>query len=90
LTCADAKKIHLVDYLASLGYHPQKASRPLGYGGKVASNSNNYLQMANLCRKLEIKHQLKQMLNPRSFLPKEQRLIPRQTVKDFIRPYGVI
>jgi len=28
LTCADAKKIDLVDYLASLGHHPQKASHP--------------------------------------------------------------
>jgi DNA primase len=28
LTCADAKKIDLVDFLASLGYHPQKVSHP--------------------------------------------------------------
>ena len=28
LTCADAKKNDLVDYLASLGYHPQKVSHP--------------------------------------------------------------
>jgi DNA primase len=28
LTCADAKKIDLVDYLASLGHHPQKVSHP--------------------------------------------------------------
>lgn len=28
MTCADAKKIDLVDYLASLGYHPQKVSPP--------------------------------------------------------------
>jgi hypothetical protein len=27
-TCAAAKKIDLVDYLAGLGYHPQKASHP--------------------------------------------------------------
>ncbi|OQP65853.1 hypothetical protein A3860_14765 [Niastella vici] len=28
LTCAEAKKIDLVDYLASLGYHAQKVSHP--------------------------------------------------------------
>src|ERR1044072_7077641 len=28
LNCADAKKIDLVDYLASLGFHPQKVSPP--------------------------------------------------------------
>jgi hypothetical protein len=28
LTCTDAKKIDLVDYLASLGHHPQKVSHP--------------------------------------------------------------
>jgi hypothetical protein len=28
LTCADAKKIDLVDYLVSLGHHPQKVSHP--------------------------------------------------------------
>jgi hypothetical protein len=28
LTCSDAKKIDLVDYLASLGHHPKKVSHP--------------------------------------------------------------
>jgi hypothetical protein len=61
--------------------HIHIVANRVGYDGKVASNSNNYLQMANLCRKLEIKHQLKQVLNPRVFLPKEQRMIPRQNAR---------
>jgi hypothetical protein len=28
LTCADAKRLDLVDYLASLGYQPQKVRNP--------------------------------------------------------------
>ncbi|MBO9200231.1 MULTISPECIES: relaxase/mobilization nuclease domain-containing protein [Niastella] len=61
--------------------HIHIVANRVGYDGKVASNSNNYRQMANLCRKLELKHKLKQVLSPRVFLPKEQRLIPRQNVR---------
>lgn len=61
--------------------HIHIVANRVGYDGKVASDSNSYLRMANLCRKLELKYQLKQVLNPRAFLPKEQRLIPRQNTR---------
>lgn len=84
--CAEAFKVDKNQYAVVLhkdthAQHIHVVANRVGYDGKVASNSNNYLQMANLCRKLEIKYQLKQVLNPRAFLPKEQRMIPRQNAR---------
>jgi Relaxase/Mobilisation nuclease domain len=45
--------------------------------GKTLSDSNNYKKIAGFCRQMEQKYNLKQVLSPRPFLPKEQRLIPR-------------
>lgn len=49
----------------------------VGFDGKTLSDSNNYKKIANCCRKMEMKYQLKQMESPRRFLPKEKRNIPR-------------
>lgn len=53
----------------------------VGYDGKVASDSNSYLRMANLCRKLELQYNLKQVLNPRLFQSEKDRLLPRQNAR---------
>jgi hypothetical protein len=45
----------------------------IGYDGKTLSDSHNYQKIAKLCRKLELKHELKQVLSPNAFLPKELR-----------------
>jgi hypothetical protein len=66
----------------------------VGYDGKVVSDSNSYKRVAELCRKLELKHELKQVLSPHLFLTREQRLehklehrldMRKERMKEFIR-----
>ncbi|MEO7485481.1 MAG: relaxase/mobilization nuclease domain-containing protein [Ferruginibacter sp.] len=61
--------------------HLHIVANRIGFDKRTASDSNNYQKMAACCRKLELKHELKQVLSPRVFLPKEQRLIPRHDVR---------
>jgi hypothetical protein len=49
----------------------------VGFDGKTLSDSNSYKKMADCCRKLELKHELKQVLSPRKFLRSELRNLPR-------------
>jgi hypothetical protein len=49
----------------------------IGFDGKTLSDSNSYKKMADCCRKLELKHELKQVLSPRRFLKPELRNLPR-------------
>jgi hypothetical protein len=49
--------------------------------GKTVKDSHNYKKIADYCRKMELKHELKQVLNPRIYLPKELRQIPRQDAR---------
>lgn len=58
----------------------------IGFDKKTVSDSNSYKMMAAYCRKMELKHDLKQVLSPRQFLPKELRNIPRiDTRKEAIK-----
>ncbi|UKJ07930.1 relaxase/mobilization nuclease domain-containing protein [Solitalea lacus] len=57
--------------------HIHIAANRVGFDGKVASDSNNYKLMANLCRRLEKQYQLKEVLNPRAFLSPKDRMLPR-------------
>ncbi len=50
----------------------------VGFDGKAISDSNSYRKVAELCRKLELKHELKQVLSPRKFLSQQQRLEHKQ------------
>ena len=50
----------------------------IGFDGKAISDSNSYRKVAELCRKLELKHELKQVLSPRKFLSQQQRLEHKQ------------
>jgi hypothetical protein len=84
--CAEEFKIDQNQYICILHkdrheQHIHIVANRVGYDGKAVSLSNNYLRMANMCRKLELKHDLKQVLSPRLFLSKEQRLIPRQDAR---------
>jgi len=50
----------------------------VGFDGKVASDSQDYRRMAELCRKLEKKYDLQKVLSPRPFLSPKDRQIQRQ------------
>lgn len=45
----------------------------VGFDGKTISDSNSYRKVAAICRKLELKHELKQVLSPNKFLTQKQR-----------------
>jgi hypothetical protein len=57
--------------------HIHLVANRVGYNGKAASTSNNFLKMDKLCRRLEKEYNLKEVLSAKRFLSKEQRLIPR-------------
>lgn len=46
----------------------------IGFDGSRISDSNSYRKVANLCRRLEQKHELRQVLNPQKFMTTQQRL----------------
>jgi hypothetical protein len=49
----------------------------IGFNKRTVSDSNSYQKVANYCRKMELKYQLKQVLSPRRYLSQQQRNIPR-------------
>lgn len=53
----------------------------VGFDGKTISDSNSYRKVAELCRKLELKHKLKQVLSPHKFLSQEQRQQYKQDLR---------
>lgn len=57
--------------------HIHIAANRVGFDGKVANDSNSYKRMAELCRRLEKKYGLQEVLNPRAFLSPNDRLLPR-------------
>jgi hypothetical protein len=61
--------------------HLHIVANRVGYDAKTVSDSNNYKRIANFCRTMERKHQLEQVLNPRKFLSKEERMLPRQDIR---------
>jgi hypothetical protein len=84
--CAEDFKFDQNQYICILhkdtrDQHIHIVANRVGYDGRAVSLSNDYRLMANFCRKMELKHELKVVLSPRIFLPKEQRLIPRQDIR---------
>jgi hypothetical protein len=61
--------------------HLHIVANRVGYDAKTVSDSNNYKRIANFCRGIEKKHQLEQVLSPRRFLSKEERMLPRQDIR---------
>lgn len=67
-----------VQHLDTKHPHLHIVANRIGFDKCTVSDSNNYKKMAAYCRKMELKYDLKQVLSPRLFLSKEQRLKPRQ------------
>lgn len=61
--------------------HIHLVANRVGYDGKAVTLTNNYRRMANFCRQMEKKYNLREVLSPRKFLSKEQRLKPRQDMR---------
>jgi hypothetical protein len=61
--------------------HLHIVANRIGFDKRTVSDSKNYQRIATYCRKMELKYQLKQVLSPRQFLSKDQRLIPRQDAR---------
>jgi hypothetical protein len=61
--------------------HIHIVANRVGYDGKAVTLTNNYRRMANFCLQMEKKYNLREVLNPRKFLSKEERLIPRQDMR---------
>lgn len=57
--------------------HIHIAANRVGFNGRVASDSNSYKRMADLCRRLEKKYGLQEVLSPKVFLPPKDRILPR-------------
>jgi Relaxase/Mobilisation nuclease domain len=61
--------------------HLHIVANRIGFDKRTVSDSNNFQKIAAYCRRMELKFNLIQVLNPRKFLPKEQRHIPRQDAR---------
>jgi hypothetical protein len=57
--------------------HIHIVANRIGFDTRTVSDSNNYQKITNYCRKMELKYDLQKVLNPRKYLPKEQRNLPR-------------
>lgn len=84
--CAKAFGVSENQYLCVLHkdtreQHIHLVANRVGFNGKVASDSNSYRRMAQLCRNLEKQYQLKEVLSPRAFLSKEERNLPRHDLR---------
>jgi hypothetical protein len=80
--CANEFGVSDHQYIAVLHKDTQEqhihiAANRVGFDGKVASDSNNYKRMAELCRRLEKQYNLQEVLSPRKFQLPQDRLLPR-------------
>ena len=57
--------------------HMHIVANRIGFDKRTVSDSNNYQKTATFCRKMELKFNLRQVLSPKRYLSKEQRLSPR-------------
>jgi len=60
--------------------HLHIVANRIGYEGPTANDSNSYRRMAEFCRSMEKKHELKQVLSPNKFLSQEKRVSKEQRI----------
>ena len=70
-----------VHHLDTKHQHIHIVVNRIGFDKSTVSDSNNFQKIAAYCRVMELKYQLQVILNPRPFLPKELRQIPRQDTR---------
>lgn len=63
------------------GNHIHLIVNRVGFDAITLSDSNNYKNLCDFCREIEIEYGLEKVLSPRRFLPIEQRNIPRENVR---------
>ncbi len=61
--------------------HVHIVANRVGYDRRTVSDSKNYQKIAAYCRRMEQQFELKEVLSPRLFLSKEERLLPRQDIR---------
>lgn len=57
--------------------HIHIVANRVGFDKRTVSDSNSYKRIAEYCRKMELKYQLKEVLSPKKYLSKELRQLPR-------------
>lgn len=68
--------------------HIHIVANRVGFDGKTVSDSNSYKRIAAHCRRMELRHQLKQVLSPRKYLSQELRNQPRiDQRKEFLKEH---
>lgn len=80
--CAEAFGVADHQYISVLHkdtkeQHIHIAANRVGFDGKVATDSNSYKRVAELCRRLEKQYGLQEVLSPRKFLSATDRQLPR-------------
>jgi Relaxase/Mobilisation nuclease domain len=66
-----------VKHLDTGHQHIHIVANRIDFDGKTWKDGNNYKKIADFCRKMEMQYQLKQVLNPRRFLPNKLQNTPR-------------
>lgn len=61
----------------TLHQHLHIIANRIGFDGRTVSDSNNYWKIVNFCRRVEAYYKLSTVLNPRRFLDKSMRNLPR-------------
>lgn len=77
----DKNQYLVVNHIDTGHQHLHIVANRVGYDGRVVSDSNNYKRIAEYCRQMELKHNLKQVLSPARYLTDEKRNILRMDTR---------
>ena len=88
-----AKELHFerhqylaVSHVDTPHQHMHVVVNRISLDGNTLNISHNYRKISLFCREMEVKYRLRPVLNPKRFLPREQRSLPRlDTRKENVR-----